>query len=156
GMPDINPCTMITKAAAQPLFSTPLADGTTDHQGKCDYTLVDSSLGDGLDINVWTGSDFRFGYDNLMSATGSAGVTTLAGVGDQAKWTLLAGYFPQVEAIKGQVGCDVTASGANGQLSVATTGKQMFAVIDPTALDGFMAKFGALCNLVFAANPPAQ
>ncbi len=156
GMPDIDPCSMIGKSDVQALFSAQLGDPTTDHMGTCEFHLADPSLGDGLNVYVTTGSNSREPYDTNMGPVGSSGVQALSGLGDQAKWTLLAGYFPMVESYKGQVGCELTAAGGNGQLKVATTGKAMFAVIDPAALDGFIARFGALCNQVFAANPPGQ
>ncbi len=153
-MPDVDPCAMISKADVQGLFSAQLGDPTTDHQGTCDFHLADPSLGDGLNVYVVSGSDFKEPYDTNMGPVDGSTVQALSGVGDQAKWSLLAGYFPMVESYKGQVSCELTAAGGDGQLKVATTGQDMFAAIDPTALPGFIARFGALCNQVFAANPP--
>ena len=146
GMPDIDPCSMLNQADVQALFSVPLGTSTTDHTGDCTWPLSDPSRGDGLDVFVNTGGD-RSITNDISFDTG----TSLSGVGDQAVWELLAGYFPHLGALQGQDSCELTIGGGNGQLSVPTTGQDAFAKIDEAALPGFLQEFGGLCNEIFAA-----
>ena len=53
-------------------------------------------------------------------------------------------------ACRSKTTCELTTSGGDAQLSVKTTGKDDFATIDPIALPGFIQRFGALCNEIFA------
>ena len=81
---------------------------------------------------------------------GTSDVTSISGIGDRASWGLIGGYFPHLGAVKGQATCELTIGGGDGQLSVATSGKGVFAKIDAAALPGFMQRFGALCNAIFS------
>ncbi len=146
GKPDIDPCSMLNRADVQALFSVPLGTSTTDHTGDCTWPLSDPSRGDGLDVFVNTGGD-RSITNDISFDTG----TPLSGVGDQAVWELLAGYFPHLGALQGQDSCELTIGGGNGQLSVPTTGQDVFAKIDDAALPGFLQELGGLCSQVFAA-----
>ncbi len=145
GMPDIDPCSMVTQAEVQALFSVPLGTYTTDHTGDCTWPLSDSSVGDGLDVFVNVGQ----GEGPLDQDMGLSDLTPISGIGDHASWGLLAGYFPHLGAVKGQDTCELTVGGGNGQLSVPTTGKGVFAKIDDAALPGLMQQLGALCTEIF-------
>ena len=146
-MPDIDPCLMIRQADVQALFSVPLATHTTDHMGNCTWPLIDPSKGDGLDVVVNVGE----GDGPLNTDMGMGGaVTPISGIGDRATWGLIAGYFPHLGAVKGNDTCELTIGGGNSQLSAPSTGKDVFAKIDDTALPGFMQHLGALCNEIFA------
>jgi hypothetical protein len=147
GLPDIDPCSKLAQADVQALFSVPLGTSTTDHTGNCTWPLSDPSQGDGLDVVVNVGQG-EGPLDQDMGLTGE--LTSISGVGDHASWGLLAGYFPHLGAVKGQYTCELTIGGGNAELSVPTTGKGVFAAIDPSALPGFMQKFGALCSSIFA------
>lgn len=146
GMPDIDPCAMLKPADVQALFSVPLASPTTDHLGNCTWHLSDPSKGDGLDVVVNVGQ----GSGPLNDDLNLASATPLSGVGDTAGWELLGGYFPHLGAIKGNATCELSIAGGDGQLSVPTTGRDVFAKIDPAALPAFIKSFGDLCNQVFA------
>jgi hypothetical protein len=150
GLPDLDPCSKLTEADVQALFSTPLGTSTTDHTGDCTWPLGDPSIGDGLNVVVNVGQ----GEGPLNDDMGTTGVTPISGIGDHATWDLLGGYFPHLGAVKGQDTCELSIAGGNGQLSVHTTGKGVFAAIDPTALPAFMQQFGALCNEIFAGIGP--
>jgi hypothetical protein len=146
GMQDVDPCSMLNQADVQALFSVPLAAPTTDHLGGCTWHLTDPSKGDGLTVSVNTGGDLSIQNDIDFHTA-----KPLSGVGDQAVWELLAGYFPHVGAIQGQDTCELTIGGGNGQLSVHSTGSGVFAKIDDAALPGFIDKLGALCSQIFSA-----
>lgn len=147
GMPNIDPCSYLKPADVQALFKTPLGQPTTDHLGNCTWPLADPSQGDGLDIVVNVGQ----GEGPLNNDMGTGGSTTpISGIGDHASWGLLGGYFPHLGAVKGQATCEVDISGGDGQLGVPTSGQGVFAKIDAAALPGFMQRFGALCNDIFA------
>jgi hypothetical protein len=145
-MPDIDPCSKLTQADVQALLSVPLGTYTTDHTGDCTWPLSDPSKGDGLDVVVNVGQ----GEGGLDQDMGLSDVTPVSGIGDHASWGLLGGYFPHLGAVKGQATCELTIGGGNGQLSVPTSGKGVFAKIDAAALPGFIKQFGALCNEIFA------
>jgi hypothetical protein len=147
GMPDINPCALVKQADVQALFSVPLGSTTPDHTGNCTWRLSDPSKGDGLDIVVNVGQG-EGPLDDDMGLSGA--VTSISGIGDHANWGLLAGYFPHLGAVKGNDTCELTIGGGNGQLSVHSSGKGVFAKIDAAALPGFMQHLGALCNEIFA------
>ena len=146
GMPDIDPCSMLKPADVQALFSVPLASPTTDHLGNCSWHLSDPSKGEGLDVVVNVGQ----GSGPLNDDLNLASATPLSGVGDTAGWELIGGYFPHLGAVKGNATCELSIAGGDGQLSVPTTGRDVFAKIDPAALPGFIKSFGDLCNQVFA------
>jgi hypothetical protein len=158
GMPDIDPCAYLDPASVQALFAVTLDTPTTDHLGNCTWPLTDPSVGDGLEVVVNVGQ----GEGPLDADMGIGGGTTaITGIGDKADWQLLAGYFPHLGAVKGNTTCELTAGGGNAQLNVATTGTGPLAGIDPSAVPGFMAKFGQLCNQIFAGlatggPPPSQ
>jgi hypothetical protein len=129
-----------------------LGSSSADHLGNCSWRLADSNNGDGLDVAV-NNDQHALANDIGLPSPGASGqfaIQPLSGVGDSARWELLGGYFPHVGAIKGQATCELTTSGGDAQLSVKTTGKGDFATIDPVALPGFIQKFGALCNEIFA------
>ena len=153
-MGDIDPCSMLKQADVQALFAFPLGSSSTDHLGNCTWHLADPNNGDGMDVVVRTDNDQRALANDIglpsPGASGQFAVRPLSGIGDSARWELLGGYFPHVGAIKGQATCELTTSGGNTQLSVKTTGNGDFATIDPVALPGFIQKFGALCNEIFA------
>ncbi len=115
-------------------------------------------MGDGLAVVVNVGQ----GEAPLDADMGLGGDTTaISGIGDKASWQLLAGYFPHLGAVKGNTTCELTAGGGNAQLKVATSGTGPLAGIDPSAVPGFMGKFGQLCNQIFAGlakggPPPSQ
>lgn len=158
GMPDIDPCVYLDPATVQALFAVTLADPTTDHMGNCTWPLTDPTIGDGLSIIVNVGQG-EGPLDQDMSLGGKA--TPISGIGDKASWELTAGYFPHLGAVKGDATCELTATGGNGQLKIATTGTGPLAAIDPAAVPAFMAKFGDLCNQIFAGlakggPPPSQ
>ena len=145
-MADIQPCSMLKPSDVQALFSLPLATHKTDVMGQCDWPLSDPSKGDGLDVFVTVG-------DSTQQATVTAEVakaSALSGVGDAAAWELIGGYFPHLDAVKGRATCEFTIGGGNGQLSVPTSGQNVFAKMDDAALPGFMKQFGALCTQIFA------
>jgi hypothetical protein len=147
GMPDIDPCSYLKPRDVQALFKAPLGQPTTDHLGNCTWPLADTSQGDGLDIVVNVGQ----GTSSLDQDMGIGGdLTPISGIGDKADRQLLAGYFPHFGAVKGNATCELTAGGGNAALNVATTGQGPLAAIDPAAVAPFMAKFGALCNEIFA------
>ena len=154
GMPPIDPCSMLKQADVQALFAFPLGSSRTDHLGNCSWRLADSNNGDGLDVVARNDNDqHSLANDIGLPSPGTSGpfaIHPLSGVGDSARWELLGGYFPHVGAIKGRATCELTAGGGNAQLNVKTTGKDVFAAIDPVALPGFIQKFGALCNEIFA------
>ncbi len=147
GMPDIDPCSYLKLADVQALFKATLGQPTADHLGNCTWPLADPSQGDGLDIVVNVGQGTS-SLDQDMGIGGS--VTPISGFGDKATWGLIAGYFPHFGAVKGNATCELTAGGGNASLNVATTGQGPLAAIDPAAVAPFMAKFGALCNQIFA------
>lgn len=146
GLPDLDPCSKLNQADVQALFSTPLGTSTTDHTGNCTWPLSDPSIGDGLTVVVNVGQ----GEGPLNQDMGTTGVTAISGIGDHATWDFIAGYFPHLGAVKGQDTCEISIAGGNAQLSVNTTGKGVFATIDPAAVPAFMQQFGALCNEIFA------
>lgn len=146
GMANIQPCSMLKQADVQALFSVQLASTKTDVMGQCTWSLSDPSKGDGLDIVVNVGQ----GEGALDQDMGLSDLTPISGIGDHASWGLLGGYFPHLGAVKGQATCEVDISGGDGQLSVPTSGQGVFARIDAAALPGFMQRFGALCNEIFA------
>ncbi len=146
GLPDLDPCSKLAQPDVQALFSVPLGTSTTDHTGDCTWPLSDPSMGDGLDVVVNVGQ----GEGPLDQDMGLSDVTPISGIGDHASWGLLAGYFPHLGAVKGQDTCELTIGGGNGQLSVHTSGKGVFAKIDDAAVPGFMQQFGALCDQIFA------
>jgi len=153
GMHDIDPCSMLKQADVQALFAFPLGSSSTDHLGNCTWRLADPNNGDGMDVVVRNDNDQHALANDIglpsPGASGQFAVRPLSGVGDSARWELLGGYFPHVGAIKGQATCELTVDGGDAQLSVKTTGKDVFAAIDPVALPGFIQKFGALCNEIF-------
>lgn len=158
GMPDIDPCAYLDQASVQALFAVTLDTPTTDHLGNCTWPLTDPSVGDGLDIVVNVGQGTS-SLDQDMGIGGS--VTPISGIGDKASWQLLAGYFPHLGAVQGDTTCELTAGGGNAQLNVKTSGTGPLAGIDPSAVTGFMTKFGQLCNQIFAGlakggPPPSQ
>jgi hypothetical protein len=146
-MVNIQPCSMLKPADVQALFSVPLATTRSDLMGDCTWRLSDPDRGDGLDVSINVGKG-EAALDRDMGLAGDQ--TAISGVGDHASWSLLAGYFPHLGAVKGNTTCELTIGGGNGQLSVPTTGKGVFAKIDPSALPAFMQQFGALCNEIFA------
>lgn len=148
GMPDVNPCALVKQEDVQALFSVPLGSTSPDHAGDCTWHLSDPSKGDGLDMVVEVGR----GESALNDDMGLAGdVKSISGIGDHARWALIADHFPHLGAVKGNYTCELTIGGGNGQLSVPSTGKGVFAKIDDSALPGFMEHLGALCNDIFAA-----
>jgi len=153
-MADIDPCSMLKAADVQDLFAFPLGTSSTDHLGNCTWHLADPNNGDGLDVVVRDDNDQQALANDIglpsPGASGKFAIQPLTGVGDSARWELLGGYFPHVGAIKGQATCELTAGGGDAQLNVKTTGKNVFATIDPVALPGFIQNFGALCNEIFA------
>ncbi len=151
GMANIDPCSMLKQADVQALFAFPLGSPTTDHLGNCSWHLADPNNGDGLNVVV-NNDPHALANDIGLPSPGASGqfaVRPLSGVGDSARWELLAGYDPHVGAIKGQATCELTSDPANGQLNVKTT-KGLVPAIDPVALPGFIQMFGALCNEIFA------
>jgi hypothetical protein len=154
GTDTIDPCSMLKQADVQALFAFPLGRSTADHLGNCSWGLADSNNGGGMDVAVSNDNDQHALANDIglpsPGASGQFAIQPLNGVGDSARWELLGGYFPHVGAIKGQATCELTTSGGDAQLSVKTTGKGDFAMIDPVALPGFIQKFGALCNEIFA------
>ncbi len=158
GMPDIDPCAYLDPASVQALFAVTLDAPTTDHLGNCTWPLTDPSVGDGLAVVVNVGQ----GEGPLDTDMGMGGATTaISGIGDKASWQLLAGYFPHLGAVKGDTTCELTVGGGNAQLNVARSGTGPLAGIDPSAVPGFMAKLGQLCNQIFAGlvkggPPPSQ
>jgi hypothetical protein len=147
GIANIQPCSMLKQEDVQALFSVPLATTKSDLMGKCTWPLSDPDKGDGLDVFVNVGE----GEGSLDDDMGPSGDTTpVSGIGDRARWDLLGGYFPHLGAVKGQATCEVSIAGGNGQTSVHTTGKGVFAKIDDAALPGFMQQLGGLCNEIFA------
>ena len=150
-MTNIDPCSMLKQADVQALFAFPLGSSNADHLGNCTWHLADSNNGGGLDVAV-DNDQHALANDIGLPSPGSSGqfaIQPLSGVGDSARWELLGGYFPHIGAIKGQATCELTTSGGDAQLNVKTTGKDVFATIDPAALPGFIQKFGALCNEIF-------
>lgn len=158
GMPNIDPCAYLDPASVQALFAVTLDTPTTDHLGNCTWPLTDPSVGDGLEVIVNVGQ----GEGPLDADMGIGGdATAISGIGDKASWQLLAGYFPHLGAVKGDTTCELTAGGGNAQLKVPTSGTGPLAGIDPSAVPGFMTKFGQLCNQIFAGlakggPPPSQ
>ena len=154
-MTDIDPCSMLKQADVQALFAFPLGRSSTDHLGDCTWRLADSNNGDGMDVVVRNDNDqHALANDIGLPSPGASGrfaIRPLSGVGDSARWELLGSYFPHVGAIKGPATCELTVDGGDAQLTVKTTGAGVFATIDPAALPGFIQKFGALCNEIFAA-----
>ncbi len=154
-MTDIDPCSMLKAADVQALFAFPLGSSRTDHLGNCTWHLADPNNGDGLYVVVRDSNDQRALEDDIglpsPGASGQFAILPLSGVGDSARWELIGGYFPHVGAIKGRATCEVSAAGGDAQLNVKTTGQGVFATIDPVALPGFIQKFGALCNEIFAS-----
>ena len=153
GMHTVDPCSLLKQADVQALFAFPLGRSSTDHLGNCSWPLADPNNGDGMNVSVRNDNDQHALANDIglpsPGASGQFAVRPLSGVGDSARWELLGGYFPHVGAIKGQATCELTVDGGDAQLSVKTTGKDVFATIDPVALPGFIQKFGALCNEIF-------
>jgi hypothetical protein len=145
-MPNIDPCSMLKPADVQALFSVPLASPTTDHLGNCTWRLSDPSKGDGLDVVVNVGQGSGPLNDDINLATANQ----LTGIGDSAAWELIGGYFPHLGSVKGNATCELSIAGGDGQLSVPTTGQDVFAKIGPSDLPAFIKKFGDLCNQIFA------
>jgi hypothetical protein len=146
GMDNLQPCSLLNQADVQALFSVPLASTKTDGLGECTWPLSDPDKGEGLSISINVGQG-----DGPLKDDMGTDDTPIRGIGDSASWNLVGGYFPHLGAVKGQDTCELLIGGGNAQLSVPTTGKGVFAAIDPAALPGFMQQLGALCNTIFAS-----
>ena len=144
GMTNIQPCSMLNAADVQALFSVPLATTMSDVMGTCTWNLSDQSKGDGLYVYVTVGDS----SEQSSVTTAMASGTPESGVGDKAAYEPI-GPFPHLGAVKGQVTCELTIGGGDGQLSVPTSGQGVFATIEAAALPGFIQHFGALCNQIF-------
>ena len=147
-MPDIDPCALVKQADVQALFSVPLGSTfVTDHTGELHVAPQRSVQG----RRPGHRRQRRAGRGSAERRHGTgADVKSIGGIGDHASWGLIAAYFPHLGAVKGNDTCELTIGGGNGQLSVPSTGKGVFAKIDDAALPGFMQHLGALCNEIFA------
>ena len=129
----------------------PLSDiqiGGPVYSDQCVFKGPDGA--NALEVDTASG---QFGQKDFDTNWVNLGFTQpLAGVGDEALWQLVAGFAPDVLARRGDVDCLLSTGGDNTQLNVAMTGKLPTSPIEPDAVDGFIKKFGALCNEVFAGS----
>ena len=147
-MSDIDPCALVSQTAVQALFKDPLGTYSAYPGGECNWPVADQAKNAGIDIDVNTGSDVVTRLQDVMGSFSTN--KPLTGVGDQAMYEVN-GVVPSVGAVKGQVSCQIRGGDDNTSFAVTVDGNPPFDEINAGALPGFMAKFGTLCNEIFAS-----
>jgi hypothetical protein len=146
----IDPCTKLTKADVQPLFTVPIATAlpsvlnTATTKG-CTWSAADGSAETSIALLVRTGGDASFEWTEATSGN----PVKFSGVGDQAEH--ISGISDFV-SIKSGVVCSITTLGRTHLAPLAGLTYNSQQLLSDTDATTAAQQFGTLCNKVYGSG----